>query len=120
MADDDADTLAVLRELVADEGATVRTASNAREALELLRTWRPEVLLLDISLPDMDGCELLVAIRRQPALCEILAVAVTGYGDARVRNRCTEAGFDAHITKPFDGETLIQLIATLVPHPHAV
>ncbi len=77
------------------------------------------MLLLDISLPDMDGCELLVAIRRQPALREILAVAVTGYGDERVRNRLTEAGFDAHITKPFDGETLIQLIATLVPHPHA-
>jgi two-component system, chemotaxis family, CheB/CheR fusion protein len=119
MADDDVDTLEVLRELVADEGATVRTASNARKALEVLRTWTPDVLLLDISMLDMEGCELLAAVRRQPALREILAVAVTGYGDARDRSRCTEAGFDAHITKPFEGETLVQLIATLVPHPHA-
>jgi two-component system CheB/CheR fusion protein len=117
MADDDVDTLEVLRELVADEGATVRTASNGRKALELLRTWTPDVLLLDISMPDMDGCELLAAVRRQPALREILAVAVTGYGDAGDRSRSTEAGFDAHITKPFEGETLINLIATLAPKP---
>jgi CheY-like chemotaxis protein len=68
IADDNVDTLDVLRDLTAFEGATVRTAINAREALAVLRTWTPDVLLLDLSMPDMDGCELLTAIRRQPAL----------------------------------------------------
>jgi CheY-like chemotaxis protein len=114
IADDNVDTLDVLRDLTAFEGATVLTAINAREALAVLRTWTPDVLLLDLSMPDMDGCELLTVIRRQPALRGIPAVAVTGYGETRDRNRCIEAGFAAHITKPFDGETLIELVAMLV------
>jgi len=117
MADDDADTLEVLEDLIADEGATVRSATSAREALEVLRTWTPDLLLLDISMPDMDGCELLTLIHRKAALREVPAVAVTGYDDARDKKRCTEAGFAGHIAKPFYVETLINLIATLAPKP---
>jgi CheY-like chemotaxis protein len=119
MVDDNVDTLTVLEEVLADEGANVRTATSALEALKVLRTWTPDVMLLDISMPEMDGCELLTVIRRQLALRGILAVAVTGYGEASDRLRCAEAGFAAHVTKPFDGETLVQLIASLVPHHHA-
>jgi CheY-like chemotaxis protein len=119
IVDDDADTVAVLAEFIAEEGAAVRTARSAVEALAVLRAWMPDLMLLDISMPDMDGYELLSIIRRQAALRGILAVAVTGYGEARDRLRCAEAGFAAHVTKPFDGETLVQLIASLVPHPHA-
>ncbi len=117
MADDDAEVLEVLEDLIADEGATVRSATSARGALEVLRTWTPDVLLLDISMTDMDGCELLMLIHRQADLREVPAVAVTGYDDARDRKRCTQAGFAGHITKPFFVETLVHLIATLVPKP---
>jgi two-component system CheB/CheR fusion protein len=117
MADDDVDTLEVLGDLVAHEGAAVRTAGSGQEALEVLRTWKPDVLLLDVSMPDMDGCELLTLIHRQPALHDVLAVAVTGYDDARDRDRCVVAGFAGHVTKPFDVDSLIQLVATLVPRP---
>jgi CheY-like chemotaxis protein len=117
MADDDAELLAVLEGLIADEGATVRSATSAREALEVLRTWTPDVILLDISMPDMDGCELLMLIHRQADLRAVPAVAVTGYDDARDRRRCTQAGFAGHITKPFYAETLVKLIATLAPTP---
>jgi two-component system cell cycle response regulator DivK len=68
-------------------------------------------------MPDMDGCELLMLIHRQPDLREVPAVAVTGYDDARDRKRCTQAGFAGHITKPFFVEALIHLIATLAPKP---
>ncbi len=119
MADDDVDTLEVLGEFVAHEGATVRIAGSGQEALEILRTWKPDVVLLDIEMPDMDGCELLALIHRQPALHDVLAVAVTGYDDALDMLRCTEAGFAGHVTKPFDVDKLIQLVATLVPHTHA-
>jgi two-component system, chemotaxis family, CheB/CheR fusion protein len=119
MADDDVDTLEVLGEFVAHEGATVRIAGSGQEALEILRTWKPDVVLLDIEMPDMDGCELLTLIHRQPALHDVLAVAVTGYDDASDRMRCDDAGFAGHVTKPFDVDKLIQLVATLVPHTHA-
>ena len=117
MADDDAEVLEVLEGLVAYEGATVRSATSARGALEVLQTWTPDVLLLDISMPDMDGCELLMRIHGQADLREVPAVAVTGYDDARDRKRCTQAGFAGHITKPFFVEALINLIATLAPKP---
>jgi CheY-like chemotaxis protein len=119
MADDDAETLEVLGELVAYEGAAVRTAGSGQEALEIVRSWTPDVLLLDISMPDMDGCELLTLIHRQPALHDVLAVAVTGYDNARDRMRCDDAGFAGHVTKHFDIDKLIQLVAALVPHPRA-
>jgi CheY-like chemotaxis protein len=117
MADDDAETLEVLEGFIAEEGATVRSAASAREVLELLRTWTPDVLLLDISMPDMDGCELLVLIHRRADLREVPAVAVTGRDDARDLKRCAQAGFAAHVTKPFYVETLVELIATLAPKP---
>jgi two-component system, OmpR family, response regulator len=117
MADDDAETLEVLEGLIADEGATVRSATSAREALEILRTWTPNVLLLDVSMPEMDGCELLMLIHRHADLREVPAVAITGHDDARDRKRCTQAGFAGHIAKPFYVETLVKLIATLAPKP---
>ena len=117
VADDDADKLDDLAFLIASEGATVRTARNAREALDVLRTWMPDVMLLDVSMPDMDGCELLAVIRREPTLREVPAVAVTGFSLARDRRRCVEAGFAGHMTKPFDLEALLRLIARLAPKP---
>ncbi len=75
------------------------------------------MILLDVSLPDMDGCDVLAVIRREPTLREVPAVAVTGLSLARDRARCTEAGFAEHITKPFDLEALIRLIARLAWKP---
>lgn len=63
VADDDPDNLEIVRFLVGQEGGTVRGAKNAREALELLLTFTPDVLVLDISMPDIDGYELLATIR---------------------------------------------------------
>ena len=67
-------------------------------------------MLLDVSLPDMDGCELLTVIRREPGLLEVPAVAVTGLAHLRDKKRCQEAGFAGHMTKPFD---LVELLATV-------
>jgi len=113
VADDDVDNLDGLSFLIAYEGATVRTARSARETLKVLKTWTPDVILLDVSLPDMDGCELLTAIRREPGLREVPAVAVTGLALARDKRRCEEAGFAEHMTKPIDLEALFRLVARL-------
>jgi two-component system CheB/CheR fusion protein len=119
VVDDDRDTRELLEELIAGEGAIVRSAMGAHEALEILRTWTPDVILLDLSMPEMDGLELLTIIRDKAHLRAVPAVAITGYDDASDRKRCLDAGFVAHVTKPFDVEALIKRVATLVPHRHA-
>ena len=75
------------------------------------------MLLLDISLPDMDGYELLAAIRRLPALDEVPAIAITGLAFERDKQRAAEAGFDVYFTKPFEGDCLVDTIARLVESP---
>ena len=79
-ADDDPDSLELVADVMSDEGATVRTAQDAREALGILHEWKPDVLLLDISMPYMDGYELLSAIRSLTDSHNVPAVAVTGRG----------------------------------------
>jgi CheY-like chemotaxis protein len=117
MADDDPESLDVLQELVVQQGATVRTAIDATEVLEILQTWTPDVLLIDIGMPVVNGFELLKRIRGTPGV-SIPAVAISGYGYERDKQLCIEAGFARHISKPFDVDELIQLIASLVQKPH--
>jgi CheY-like chemotaxis protein len=119
LADDDPESLDVLQELVIHEGATVRTAIDATEVLEILQTWTPDVLLIDIGMPVVNGFELLKRIRGTPGGVTIPAVAISGYAYERDKQLCIEAGFAGYLSKPFDVDTLIQLIASLVPHPHA-
>jgi two-component system, chemotaxis family, CheB/CheR fusion protein len=114
VADDDAESLDVIADVIAEEGATVRSATSAREALELLRTWRPDILLLDIAMPEIDGYDLLATIRREPSLRTIPAVAMTGHGYARDKQRAADVGFAKHITKPVDIDTLVHVIAELL------
>jgi CheY-like chemotaxis protein len=119
VAEDDPDNLEILAYIVSAEGATVRTARNAREALDLLPAWKPDVLLLDIEMPVMDGYELLSAIRRQPDLRDVPAVAITGLGYPSDKERAFAAGFAAHMTKPFDGGALIVLVEWLASRPRS-
>jgi CheY-like chemotaxis protein len=115
MVDDDPDGLALLEFVVEMAGATVRSATNARDALETLASFKPDVMLLDISLPEMDGYDLLKAIRRDPAMRDVPALAVTAHAYERDKQRATEAGFSLHVSKPFDAEALVFLVASLRP-----
>jgi CheY-like chemotaxis protein len=115
MVDDDPDGLALLEFVVELAGATVRSATNARDALAALASFKPDVMLLDISLPEMDGYDLLKAIRRDPAMRNVPALAVTAHAYERDKQRAAEAGFSLHVSKPFDAEALVYLVATLKP-----
>jgi CheY-like chemotaxis protein len=117
VADDDDESLDVIEDVIAEQGATVRGATNAREVLHILRTWRPDVIVLDIRMPGMDGYDLLAAIRREPSLRAIPAVAVTGHGHARDKQLAEAVGFAKHITKPVDIDTLVHVIAGLARVP---
>jgi CheY-like chemotaxis protein len=113
VADDDADNRDILQYLIGQQGGTVRGAGTARAALEMLLTWTPDVMVLDISMPDIDGYQLLEAIRGVARLREVPAVAVTAHAYERDKLRCIEAGFVEHVPKPYDPALLIDLLAGL-------
>lgn len=117
VADDDVDSAELLEMLLAARGAEVRVAHTGAAALELLRSFAAEVLLLDISLPDMSGYELLEQIRGIAACAKVPAVAITGHASERDRARAVRAGFAVHVTKPIDTEALIHLVAGLGAPP---
>jgi len=113
VADDHVDSLELLEYLLQEAGATVKSAGDAADVLGLLADWKPDVLLLDISLPDVDGYELLSSIRCKPGLGEVPAVAITGHAYEADRQRAEGAGFAVHVTKPYDPEALIHLVGKL-------
>jgi CheY-like chemotaxis protein len=80
--------------------------------LEVAQSFRPEVALLDIGLPGMDGCELARHLRGEVGTADALLVAVTGWGQERDRLQFKAAGFDHHLVKPIEPERLKELLAT--------
>ncbi|HEY6455605.1 MAG TPA: PAS domain S-box protein [Steroidobacteraceae bacterium] len=109
---DVADSCATLLEL---SGHRVRTAYSAHRGLELARDVRPEVMLLDIGLPDMSGYELASTIRATPWGRATILVAVTGWGQETDRERAFRSGFDHHLTKPISTDALESLLQSLRP-----
>ncbi len=104
---DAADSLALLLDI---EGHEVVVATNGTDALELIAAERPQIALLDIGMPRMDGYEVARRVRANPALAGIVLVAVTGWGQESDKIRAREAGFDLHFTKPIEPEKLIELL----------
>jgi PAS domain S-box-containing protein len=109
---DSADSLAMLLQL---GGHEAHTAYDGLQALELASRLQPEVLLLDLGLPGLDGCELCRRIRQQPWSARSLLIAVTGWGQAADKQRSQDAGFDGHLVKPVDLQALEKLIAGGAP-----
>jgi signal transduction histidine kinase len=113
VADDNNDALESLATLLQLSGHEVYTAANGAVALESAEQHRPEVALLDIGMPKLDGYEVARRIRAQPWGARITLVALTGWGQDSDRRRSQEAGFDSHLVKPLDLDKLTDLLATL-------
>jgi PAS domain S-box-containing protein len=96
-------------------GHDLATACDGLEAIELARTFRPDVILMDIGLPEMNGHETARRIRQQAGGNNILLIAVTGYGQEEDRRRSLDAGFDDHLVKPLDFAELKKKLAELRP-----
>jgi len=80
-------------------------------ALKIAEDFRPDVVLLDIGLPGMNGFEVANRLRTQPASQNALLIALTGYGEAESRHRSVQAGFDFHMVKPADVNLLLSMLA---------
>jgi signal transduction histidine kinase len=113
VADDNNDALESLATLLQLSGHEVYTAPNGAMALEAAEQHRPEVALLDIGMPKLDGYEVARRIRAQPWGQRITLVALTGWGQDSDRRRSQEAGFDSHLVKPLDLDKLTELLAGL-------
>ena len=93
------------------EGFEVRIASEGMAALKIAEQFRPDVVLLDIGLPGMNGFEVAHRLRTQPESRDALLIALTGYGEAESRSRSAQAGFDFHMVKPADVNLLLSMLA---------
>jgi CheY-like chemotaxis protein len=111
VVDDNADGADSLAVLLRSEGHEVRTALDGSAALALCEQFLPDVVLLDIGLPQMDGYEVARRIRTLPGLESVNLVALSGYGQQEDRLRGTEAGFDHYLVKPAGTEALRELIS---------
>jgi signal transduction histidine kinase/ActR/RegA family two-component response regulator len=110
VVDDNVDAARALCMLLEVRGHDARLAYSAESALETAQRHMPDVVLLDIGLPGMDGYEVARRIRALPNGDDVLLVAVTGWGQEEDRLRSRQAGFDEHLTKPVDSEQLLMLI----------
>jgi PAS domain S-box-containing protein len=117
VVDDNVDTVTTLALLVTESGHDVRTAYDGPAVLEAALDYRPNVVLLDIGLPGLNGFEIAKRLRQHPALQNTVLVAMTGYGGVSDLQRSFEAGFDHHLIKPGDFGKILQILATLSELP---
>jgi two-component system CheB/CheR fusion protein len=119
VVDDNTDAAESLAMLLGISGHEVRVVHTGPDALEVAEDFRPEVVLLDIGLPGLDGYGVARRLRERPATRDVLLIAVSGYGQEEDRRRSREAGFNYHLIKPVDFSDLQQLIPALRTPPGA-
>ena len=113
VVDDNVDAAEMLAVLVSGLGHTVKLAYDGPSAVQLAASFAPDVILLDIGLPIMNGYEVAQELRRRPPLRHIYLAALTGWGQAEDRRRAREAGFDTHFTKPVSPAAVEDLLAAV-------
>ena len=110
VADDNEDAATSLALILSMLGHETRTARNGLEALEIAEQFRPDVVLLDIGMPKLNGYETARRLRQKPDGDDLLLVALTGWGQESDRIRSNDAGFDSHLIKPVDVAKIQQLL----------
>jgi len=115
IVDDEPNILDLVRFTLEDAEVRVVEASDGVEALALARRLRPDLILLDVHMPRLDGLEACRQIRRDPALAQTPIVMLTAAGQEADRARGREAGADEYLTKPFSPLALLALVEALVP-----
>lgn len=102
LVDDNEDARELLAGLLELQGYQIEAACDAPGALEIAERFLPQVVVLDLGLPDVDGWELARRLRQLDGLAKVRIVALTGYGSERDRERSREAGIDVHLLKPVE------------------
>jgi len=115
VVDDSLDIVRTCAVLLRYAGFEVRTASNSHDALKFAAEFQPQITLLDIGLPDLDGYEVARRLRADLTLQKTTLIAITAYGGEEDRRRVKAAGFDHHLVKPLHFSNLLSVIGPPVP-----
>ncbi|HEY0856516.1 MAG TPA: ATP-binding protein [Albitalea sp.] len=115
VADDNVDFANSLLAILESLGQEVTVVHDGFAALEAAGRLRPEYIFLDIGMPGMNGYEVAQRLRRQSSTCDAVIVAITGWGQQKDRERARDAGFDQHLVKPVDVDSLVQLLRQRQP-----
>ena len=110
LIEDNRDAREIYRMMLELEGHLVLEAGEGHRGLELLKTELPDVAVIDLGLPGLDGYQIASSFRREPTSNRVLLVAVTGHATPEARERSRAAGFDHHLIKPVDPEVLRELL----------
>jgi CheY-like chemotaxis protein len=115
VADDNEDSVSMMEMLLSGFGHDVRTAGDGLEAVRRAAEFEPDVVILDIGMPRLNGYEACRRIRELPALEKAVMIALSGWGQEEDKRRSEEAGFHYHVVKPVDPAALMQLLSRLKP-----
>jgi CheY-like chemotaxis protein len=111
VVDDNVDTAHSVALLLKTVACITETAYDGHSAIEHAKSFRPEVIILDIGLPGLDGYEVATRIRKSPVIKHAKLIAISGYGQEQDRMRAKEAGFDHHLVKPVQFDALCALLS---------
>jgi CheY-like chemotaxis protein len=111
IADDNVDAAASLALLLEMQGHETRTANNGREAVELAETFQPDIIFMDLGMPQVDGIEATRQIRAEPWGKAMVIVALTGWGQESNRRQTRAVGMDLHLVKPINLEGIAAVLA---------
>ena len=119
VVEDDADTRQVLKFMLEIEGAQVEAVESGADAVARAETFRPQIVLCDIGLPDIDGLEVARRMRGRSWFGDTRLIALTGYGQPDDIRHAIDAGFEAHLTKPINLDQLLALLGAHEPFRQA-
>jgi len=111
LVEDNADTRDMLQTILKLDGFQVEVAADGQQGLDAILAQRPDVALVDIGLPGLDGYEVARRVREQLSRSEVRLVALTGYGQAKDREAVFQAGFDEHLVKPINPQNLTRVLS---------
>ena len=117
VVEDQEDNRQILRDLLGSAGLRMIEADNGEQALTVARSQRPDLILMDIQLPLVDGYEATRSIKRDPELKHIPVIAVTSYALSGDEQRAREAGCDAYVAKPYSTRHLLAKIGQFLEQP---
>jgi CheY-like chemotaxis protein len=116
VAENEATNRHLMEQILRIAGYDTLTATNGREALDMLATGHADLVLVDISMPVLDGYRTLALLREQPAHATLPVVAVTAHATPEDRQRALRSGFTEYLTKPFRPRDLLRLVERLLAH----
>ncbi|MGH8291376.1 MAG: ATP-binding protein [Steroidobacteraceae bacterium] len=119
LIEDNRDARETFRMMLELAGHDVMEAEEGHRGLELLKTELPDIAVIDVGLPGLDGYQIASSFRKEPMSNRVLLVALTGYGTPDARERSRAAGFDHHLIKPIDPEVLRELMVSVPERPHS-